>query len=144
MSSPGGSAGWSGDSRAWLWWVVGGCGGAVLLVAIVFAVLLVVLARNATATTSCLPGDFPIKAGMARVTSVKLGNECTTVYRTQDSQGSVERYYAAALDRDGWQVLSRRRGVIQFQRRGNRRQVGEVAVQAAATGEQVTVALAGG
>lgn len=112
----------------WIWWTLGGCGTAVVLAIAAAVVIAIVIAHNANPTGNCLPADFPVDSGMTKVTSLQLGRTCTTAYRTGDTPGSVEAYYASALDRNGWQVTARSGRTIRFRRQGHAGEAGTVTV----------------
>lgn len=127
--------------RRWIWWTLGGCGSLVVLAIAAVVVIVILVVRSANPSGNCLPSGFPVDPGLTKVTSLKLGATCTTAYRTGDSTGSVEDYYANALDQSGWQVTARRGATIRFQRAGRTSEAGTVTVTSARGRTQVAVVL---
>ncbi len=112
----------------WVWWTLGGCGTLVVLVIAAVVVLGLVIAHNLNPTGNCLPGGFPVAPHLAKVTSIHLGRTCTTAYRTSSSRSSVESYYAAALDQNGWEVTAESGSTIRFRSEANSAEAGTVTV----------------
>lgn len=125
----------------WVWWTLGGCGTLVVLAIAAVVVVAVVIAHSAGSSGNCLPAGFPVAPGLTKVTTIQLGRTCTTAYRTGESPGSVEAYYATALDQNGWQVTTQSGGTIRFRRADRAGEAGTVSVSTGRGRTQVAVVL---
>ena len=125
----------------WVWWTLGGCGSAVVLAVAAVVVVVIVIAHTANSGGNCLPSGFPVAPGLTKVTTLQLGRTCTTAYRTSDSPGTVEDYYATALDQNGWQVTARSGSTIRFRRGDRNSEAGTVSVSTARGRTRVAVVL---
>lgn len=130
--------------RRWIWWLLGGCGSLVVLAIAAVVVIVVLIAHSATRSGNCLPAGFPLDPHLTKVTSLQLGRTCTTAYRTSDSPGSVEDYYARALDEDGWQVTAHSGSTIRFRRADRTGEAGAVTVTTTRGRTRVAVVLRSG
>lgn len=112
----------------------------VLAIAAV-VVVVILIAHSANPHGSCLPSGFPVAPGLTKVTTLQLGRTCTTAYRTDDSAGSVEDYYATALNQNGWEVTAHSGATIRFRRADRTGEAGSVSVSRARGRTQVAVVL---
>lgn len=125
----------------WMWWTLGGCGTALVLGVAAVVVVVVVIAHSANPNGNCLPAGFPVAPHLTKVTTLQLGRTCTTAYRTSESPGSVEAFYATALGEGGWQVTAHSGRTIRFRRADRTGEAGTVTVTTARGRTQVAVVL---
>lgn len=137
-------------SRAWIWWLTGGCA----------LILLVVLGGGAFAAYSiynrvqhggfsCLPSDFPKYPGETfggenySLNGATPGNACNMVFESNDSASSVYDFYSSNLDTGVWQVVSSDPGAgqIMFRNLKDPKTSGYVDVAAKGNHTEITVQL---
>jgi hypothetical protein len=125
-------------SRAWIWWVAGGC--AVLLVlGLVGAGVAVYNLVNSFqhGGFACLPADFPNYPGATVITEntyvgtgVAPGDSkrCSMVLKSNDDPATVNAFYQEKLSTGDWKVTAyiASIGQIQFQRVSRQQTVGVV------------------
>ena len=139
-------------SRAWIWWLSGGC--AVLLVlAIVGGIFGVtsLVSRFQSGGLSCLPPDFPTYPG-ARVTAentyVGSGlpagdtSQCRMTFSSGDDVATVTAWYSSALSSGDWtESTDSSTGTITFSRNSREQTVGKVQLLGAGQHTDIQVTL---
>jgi len=141
------------SSRAWIWWVAGGC--VVLLViagiGVGFGVYSLVN-RFQQGAFSCLPPDFPNYPGASVVNeNARVGNEfspgdnsrCNMVLNSNDSIATVTSFYQTQLNSGDWTIVSSdsANGVIAFQRKSRPQTVGTVTLLGRGQHSQIDIQL---
>ena len=110
-------------SRAWIWWLSGGC--ALLLVLVLIPLGLgvpAILNAIRNGAFECLPSDFPNYPGATFVSfNTNFGSgtkHCTIVLESNDGVAVVESFYEQHLDTGDWTVVASdpTTGVLRFQR----------------------------
>jgi hypothetical protein len=125
-------------SRAWIWWLAGGCAVVLVLGAIGagFGIYSLVN-RFQQGGFSCLPSDFPSYPGASVVSEnttvgsfVSAGDStrCTMVIDSNDEVATVTTYYEEHLNSGDWTIGSSdaANGLIDFQRKSRPNTVGRV------------------
>jgi hypothetical protein len=115
-------------SRAWVWWLAGGCA-LLLVIGLVGGAVGVYSLANSfqRGAFSCLPKDFPAYPGVS-VTSEQTyvgsnvapgdSRRCQMTLQSNDDVATVTAFYAEKLDSGDWKVTAfiREGGQIQFHR----------------------------
>lgn len=126
------------SSRAWIWWVAGGC-----LVLVVIGIAGIVVGGAALFNSlqrgdlTCLPSDFPKYPGATVAgasthfgTNVAPGDsrECQMTLESNDDVSTVTDFYASGLDSGDWTITANDtgNGVIRLSRRSRPATVGEI------------------
>lgn len=136
-------------SRAWIWWLGGGC--AVLLVLVVGGGIwglssLVNAVQHGSFT--CMPSDFPRYPGATVTRDYKYfgsgvapgdSSECQESLTSSDDVATVTSYYTNQLASGDWQVTGSdtNTGQIRFARKSKSQQVG--IIQFLGRGQQTTI-----
>lgn len=125
-------------SRAWIWWVAGGC---LVLVLIVIVGILVSGAALFNSLQrgglTCLPADFPKYPGATVAglntyfgTNVAPGDsrECQMTLESNDGVSTVTDFYTGRLDSGDWTITANDtgNGVIRLSRKSRPATVGEI------------------
>ncbi|HXC76922.1 MAG TPA: hypothetical protein VNU19_07715 [Candidatus Acidoferrum sp.] len=126
------------SSRAWIWWLVGGCAVLLILGAVGagFGIYSLVN-RLHQGAFSCLPSDFPIYPGAGVIAeNTQIGNEfspgdstrCNMGFDSNDGAATVTAYYELQLTDGDWTIVSSdpANGFISFQRKSRPQTVGTV------------------
>lgn len=125
-------------SRAWIWWVAGGCGLLLVLAVVGGAAGIVSLVNSFQhGGFTCLPSDFPSYPGVTVVnentyygTGVAPGDtkSCRMTLDSNDTVATVTAFYKEKLDSGDWKVVSfsDSTGQIQFLRVSRPQTVGTV------------------
>lgn len=126
------------SSRAWIWWVGGGCLVLVLIVVVAILVSGAALINSLQrGDLTCLPADFPKYPGatVAGVhtyfgTNVAPGDshDCQMTLESNDDVSTVTDFYAGRLDSGDWTVTANDtgNGIIRLRRRSRPATVGEI------------------
>jgi hypothetical protein len=140
-------------SRAWIWWVAGGCA-LVLVLAVVGGAIGIASLVNSFqhGGLSCLPSDFPSYSGATVVSEntyygagVAPGDSksCLTTLDSNDSVATVTAYYRDKLNSGDWKVVSYTdsSGQIQFQRVSRSLTVGTVQLLGRGSSSEISITL---
>ena len=125
-------------SRAWIWWVAGGC--ALLLVIGIAGVVIggaSLVNQFQKGGFSCLPSDFPKYPGVSVInqrtnygTGVAPGNtkDCQMTMSSNDDVATVSAFYSGQLNSGDWTIVSSDKtiGEIRFRRTSRPASVGVI------------------
>lgn len=140
-------------SRAWIWWLAGGCA-LLLVLGLVGAVVggVALYGSFQRGAFSCLPSDFPNYPG-ATVTSENTNTgtavapgdskSCLMVLHSNDDIATVASFYNEKLSSGDWKVTAfvSTYGQIRFHRVSSEATVGLVQVQARGQQTVITIQL---
>lgn len=127
-------------SRAWIWWLAGGCALLLVIGLVAAGIGVYSLARNIQSSgfgLNCLPSDFPSYPG-ATVTTAQVNygagvapgdsRVCQVKLESTDDVATVTTFYTARLNSGDWKVTAviSSVGQIQFHRVSRDQTVGLV------------------
>lgn len=140
-------------SKAWIWWVAGGCAVVLVLAVIGGAIGIVSLVNSFQhGGLTCLPSDFPGYPGTTVVsenTTIGSGAApgdsklCRMTLASNDSVATVTAFYNEKLNSGDWKVVNFNdsSGEIQFQRASRPLTVGIVDLLGRGTGSEIRIEL---
>ena len=133
-------------SRAWIWWVAGGCA-TLLIIAIVAGIFgFANLIKNFQGGAySCLPSDFPNYPGASVVrenNTVGTHNECDMTLSSSDDVATVTSFYASHLSEGDWRdQVNSSSGVISFQQTSGGHATGEMQLLGAGQHTEIRISV---
>jgi hypothetical protein len=140
-------------SRAWIWWVAGGCA-LVLVLAIVGGAVGIASLVNSFqhGGFTCLPSDFPKYPGATLAsertfvgTGVAPGDSksCRMTLDSNDNVATVTAFYRDKLDSGDWKVVAYNdsTGQIQFHRVSRPLTVGTVELLGRGSSSEINITL---
>jgi hypothetical protein len=140
-------------SRAWIWWVAGGCA-LVLVLAVVGGAIGIASLVNSFqhGGLTCLPADFPNYPGSSVVnektyygTGVAPGDSksCQMTLDSNDNVATVTEFYNEKLSSGDWKVVgfNSSSGQIHFQRVSRPLTVGTVDLLGRGSGAEIRIDL---
>ena len=140
-------------SRAWIWWVAGGCALVLVLAAVAGVIGIGSLVNSfQQGGLSCLPSDFPKYPGATVMyertfygSGVAPGDSksCRITLDSNDNVAIVTAYYRDKLSGGDWKVVSysESSGQIQFQRLSRPLTAGTVELLGRGSSSEINITL---